>query len=389
MSEDRGLDMLDYLVLILKWKKFLILLAILISVISYFSIYFLIEKEYESSATIIPSENNSINSLTSLMKNFANLPLNMGTANKTAEMDLYNTIIYSRSSIDSIINKFDLMNDYGFILRTDAVKAVKKMIKTEITESNAFLITCRAKTPQKAADMTNYLITLLNRRVIELNVGKARSNREFMEERYKEIRENLKNSEDSLRRYQEKTGVFEAKDQTKATIEIITKLDAELASKQIELSVLEKLYGNNSSMYKNAEVTVEEFQKKLDSIKSGKGESSFLLPISTLPKDALNYLRLYRNVKINDAMLEVIIPLYEQAKFEEQKEMPILQVIDYGIPPEKKAYPPRLIMTLLITVSVLLLVIFYLIIKEIINNSTNPKVEYIRKEIFSFRKRKP
>lgn len=388
MSEDRGLDILDYLVLIIKWKKFLLLLAILIAVISYFSIYFLIGKEYESSATIIPSEESGIGNLTSLMKNFSNLPLNLGNTNKTAQMDLYNTIIYSRSTIDSVINKFGLMNDYGFKLMTDAVKSVKKMIKTEITENNAFLITCRAKTPEKAADMTNYIVDLLNRRVIDLNVGKARSNREFMQQRYKEIKENLKLSEDSLKRYQEKSGVFEAKEQTKATIEAITKLDAELASKQIELSVLKKLYGDNSSLYKNAEVTVEEFQKKLESIKSGQGVSSFLLPINKLPKEALNYLRLYRNVKINDAMLEVIIPLYEQSKFEEQKEIPILQVIDYGIPPEKKAYPPRLLMTLLITVGVLLLVIFYLIIKEIINNSTNPKVEYIRKEFFNFKTRK-
>ncbi|MCZ7614320.1 MAG: hypothetical protein M5T52_12495 [Ignavibacteriaceae bacterium] len=48
------------------------------------------------------------------------------------------------------------------------------------------------------------------------------------------------------------------------------------------------------------------------------------------------FLRLYRDIEIYTAILEFIVPIYEQAKLEEQKNIPVLQVIDYGVVPEKK-----------------------------------------------------
>ena len=84
-------------------------------------------------------------------------------------------------------------------------------------------------------------------------------------------------------------------------------------------------------------------------------------------------------------MLEFIIPLYEQAKFDEQKEIPILQVIDYGVPPEKKSYPSRVLFAVIITISSILFFLFYIIIKEILHKSTDPKIAMIKKELKVFK----
>jgi hypothetical protein len=87
-------------------------------------------------------------------------------------------------------------------------------------------------------------------------------------------------------------------------------------------------------------------------------------------------------------MLEYIIPVYEQAKFDEIKEIPVLQVIDKAVPAEIKSYPPRLLFSLIITFIIIMLTASVLFIKERILTSENPKLIFIRKEIFKFRTKK-
>ncbi len=387
MSNDRSLEFLDFLVLIIKWKKFLLALFVILLVVAYLAIYFLIKPEYKATATIIPSQEEQIGMLSSLSEKLSNLPFGLGGSTKSAQMEFYTTIIYSRTTIENLINKFNLMKEYGFESTEDAVKAVRKLIKAEVTTENAFEISVYAKTPIMAADMDNYLISLLNKSIIRLNVSKAKDNREFLEKRYTEIKNSLKNAEDSLKVFQERSGVFEAEEQTKQTIDAFAKLESELATKQVEYSVLKQVYGETSSQATNSKLTTQIFQNKVNELESKGDNSGLLLSLSSLPNKALNYFRRYRDVEIYNKMLEFIIPLYEQSKFEEQKETPILQIIDNAVPPEKKAYPPRVIFSVVITFIVLILVIILIIVKEITSNSQNPKLKFIKEEFFRFRQK--
>ena len=387
MSKDRSLEFLDYIVIIVKWKKLLFVLAIITCITAYLAVYFLIRPEFKSTATIIPSQENSIGMLGALSEKLSNLPFGLGGTSNTAQIELFNTIIYSRTTIEDVIKKFDLMNIYKFENMENAVKAVEKMIKAGSSSGSAYSISVYAKTPKLAADMTNYLVEILNRSIINLNVSKAKDNREFLGKRYEEIKTNLKNAEDSLRNYQQRSGVLEAEEQTKQTIDTFAKLEAELAAKQIENSVIKHMYGETSSQAVNAQYSLNLFQKNVNELEKNGDKNGLFLSLNSIPNKALDYFRRYRDVEIYNKMLEYIIPLYEQSKFEEQKDTPILQVIDYGIPPLKKSYPPRVLFTLIITFVVLIIVIIYLILIEVITGSTNPKIEFIRKEIFRFKQR--
>ena len=389
MSEDkRGIDILDYFLIILKWKKFLSFLAIIIFILSYLYIYFFITPQYDSTALLLPTKQGQLGGFSSLLKSFGNLPIGLGDLGESSSMDRFKTIIYSRTNLDDIIKKFNLLDDYNLESMEKAEKQLIDNIKTEVTKEDAFSITVRAISPERSSEMVNYIVGKLNTSYVDLNVRKSKDNRIFLESRYNEIKENLRIAEDSLKSYQKKSGVFIAEDQIKATIEEYAKLDAQLAQKQIELNVIEQLYAKNSSQVNSHKITVDEFTKKIKELKTNEDNNTLLLSLKSLPNKAIIYLRLYRNVKIQESMLEFIIPIYEQAKFEEQKEIPILQIIDNGVPPEKKSYPPRVLFSLLITFILLLIIYLYLLIQEIFQNSTNPKVSMIRSELRLFNKKK-
>lgn len=387
MEENKSIDLLDYIILIVKWKRFLIILSLFVALLSYSAIYFFIDEQFEATAVILPTDDKSMGvGISSMLKNLGNMPFNLGRTSKDDQLDLFVTIINSRTNLIEIIKKFDLYNEYKLFSLEKTIKSLKENIKTSVTDENSFEIKVRASSKQKAADMTNFVLDLLNKKIIELNISKAKDNRIFLEKRYDEIKTLLINSEEELKDYQEKFGVFEAKEQVKSTIEAYSKLETELAAKKVEFSVFEKIYGGQAPQTKNLKISVEEFQLMVDKIKNQGDKQSLILPITTLPQKAVEYFRLFRDVEIYTKMLEIIIPLYEQSKFEEQKDIPILQVIDYAAPPEKKSYPPRLLFTIIITFGSLLIAFLYIVFMENKELQNSEKINYIKRNIFSFRR---
>jgi capsule polysaccharide export protein KpsE/RkpR len=290
--------------------------------------------------------------------------------------------------MERLIEKFGLYKEYDFSTMEETIKEAKSNVFAEETKDNAYGITVRASSPQKAADMANFIVDQLNKTIIEMNVRKSKENKEFLATRYAEIKNNLKISEDSLTRFQQMSGILMAEDQTKASIEAYTKMEADLAAKQIELSIVKKLYGENSPQSQNTKIAVSEFGNRLNQIKNGSDNSNLLLSIKNLPSKGMKYLRLFRDVKIGQAMLEIIIPLYEQARFEEQKNIPFLQIIDNAVAPEKKAYPKRFTITLILTALTIFIMIFIIVLREVAANSADPKVKFIWNNILSFRTKK-
>ena len=59
---------------------------------------------------------------------------------------------------------------------------------------------------------------------------------------------------------------------------------------------------------------------------------------------------LYRNLRIQETLFELLTQQYEMARIEEAKDLPAITVIDEPGIAEKKSFPPRLWVTLSLTV---------------------------------------
>jgi len=72
------------------------------------------------------------------------------------------------------------------------------------------------------------------------------------------------------------------------------------------------------------------------SIESG---TDLYVPFKNLPDVGLKYLRYKRDLEIQTKLMEFLLPVYEQAKIEEQKDIPVVLVLDKAVPPQKKTGP--------------------------------------------------
>jgi uncharacterized protein involved in exopolysaccharide biosynthesis len=72
-------------------------------------------------------------------------------------------------------------------------------------------------------------------------------------------------------------------------------------------------------------------------------------PLRQLPGLAVSYTDLYRRVQVQEAVFQLLTQQYETARIEEAKDTPAVMVIDPPALPEKKSFPPRLLLALVLT----------------------------------------
>jgi tyrosine-protein kinase Etk/Wzc len=386
MNETKEFHILDYLSFVVKRKELFFCVFFASLVITYGSIYFFIEEQFEATATIIPREDDASSLAGGLLSSIKKIPFSLGSKSLSSEIDLYKTIIYSRTLMEDVIVKFDLVKIYK-LDTTDvahmekAVKRLKSEVVTKETDESAFLISVRSSTPQRAAEMTNYIVKRMNDRIIDFKISRSRDSKEFLQKRVSEVAFQLRVAEDSLRAFQERTGLLDVKAQLQGILTVHASLETELTAKQVQLGILERLYGKESPQVKDLNVQIQEYKKELSNLRSKGDPGSPMIALKKLPRASVDYLRLYREVELNNLLMEFIVPLYEQSKIEEKKDYPVLQIVDYAIPPAKKTYPPRVLFALLGACSVTLLVLLSVMLRESIGDVTDSYWITLFKEI--------
>ncbi|MBD3409529.1 MAG: hypothetical protein GF419_04915 [Ignavibacteriales bacterium] len=391
MKQEKRIDLLDHLAVVVKHKVFFAVLLIVSLGVGYLAIYFLIDERFEATARIMPADTESTQGLSSLIGGaLGNLPIGLGGmlgGGGGPSVILFETVIYSRSTLEHLIETFDLQEDYDKETMQETLEALEDDIDAGTDDDISLYIKITSRDPEKAAEMTNYLVQYLNDRVIEMNTRKSRENREYVERRLGILRGRIMEVEDSLRFYMEKSGVYEAESQVKATMEVVAELEAELATRRAELKAYERVAGKNTPQVEMLRAGVEEIEKEITKIKrGGRGTGSdVLLSLPTLPRNTVQYFRYLKEVEIQNALLEFMLPMYEQAKYNEQKDVPVVQIIDRASVPEKKSYPPRTLFSAIFALVVLLSAYLVIFLRESDALGDTEKGRYIRDNLFTFR----
>jgi tyrosine-protein kinase Etk/Wzc len=360
------MKIIDLIKIFNKYKRYILIIPLSIGIIVSFLLLFVVDEIFISVGTVKTTTKSS--GLSSVigqsLPDLGDIGDLTGSSSSSKELALYENILSSRRCIEEIVTKFNLMQEWKIKFMQDAVKNFREnclYIKKDKI-AGTMEIGFYDKYPQRAKDITDYLILQLNKINIELNVQNAKANREFIEKRYYEIKNELKKSEDSLKNYQDIYGIApEAQTKVVATTEI--QMEAELKSEEVKLDLLKKMLSPDQSEIKMQEEKINLLKKQVEDIKNSNNFSNGLT-LKGKPGIVLNYLRLVRNVEIQNKLLIYLMPLYEQAKIEEKKEMPIVLVIDSPNLPERKVKPKRTIIVLSSVFFFAILTFFFFVLIE-------------------------
>ena len=187
------------------------------------------------------------------------------------EIDRYQAILKSGRVSNAVIQKFDLVHVYGITdyPAENTLKELMNNVTFTVEDEGNLTITVCDKSPQRAADMANYYVEMLNKTNTELLVQNARGNRQFIEERYKKNLIDLSAAEDSLKAFQKKYGVIALPEQTEASIKAAAEIMGQLTIKEVQLSVLRKTQSADNSSVLAAQIEINELQNKLAQMNNG------------------------------------------------------------------------------------------------------------------------
>ncbi len=344
----------DYLFIIFKWRRFFLTILFLF-IAAGFCIAFLIPNEYKAKATITLPPESGLGGLSALIGNDNSSLASFGAklfGLSSSNEDLLLGILYSRTALENTIKKYDLMDYYG--IRDNnldrAIKAFNGDISFEPNEYGLIEINVRNKNPQTSASIANYFVTLLDSLNIQLNTTQARNNRIFIQRRYEQNLEDLKDAEDSMYQFQKQYGIIVVPEQLETAVKAAAEIEANLVETELKATLIKNQVGTNSPLYLSLKSQADELRKKVNELKNSKklsSPSNVLFPFKEMPYLSLHYLRYYREIDVQQNILQVLLPIFEQAKVEEQKSIPTILTVDKAVPPQLKDSPKRSFIILL------------------------------------------
>jgi len=328
---------------------------------------FLIPSRYDSTSRLMPPDSQSGSGLATAVAAISGSGAG-GLGGIAGELlglkgtsDTFVGILSSRTVQDKLIQQYDLKKIYRDRRMEDTRKDLAKHTDISVDRRSQIInITVTDTSPQRAAAISQAYVEELNRLVADLSTSSARRERIFLEGRLQAVSLRLEEAERDFSQFASKNTAIDIKEQGKAMVEAAATLQGQLIAAESEYEGLKQIYTGNNVRVRSVKARIDELQRQLQKL-GGKGESA--TSVADLPVDSLypsirklpllgvKYADLYRRTKIQEAVLETLTKEYELARVQEAKEIPMVKVLDVANIPDKKSYPPRLLIMFLGTVS--------------------------------------
>ncbi len=325
---------------------------------------FLIPKRYEASTQLMPPDTQSTSGMAMLAALTARAGGGFGgyvgdLLGMKSSGALFIGILRSDTVEDRLIDRFNLKKVYGARLYVDARTALSD--RTAISEdrkSGIITIKTTDRDPKRAAGLAAAYVEELDRLVAELSTSAAHRERVFLEERLQAVKKDLDEAAQQFGQFASKNAAIDIKEQGRAMVEAAATLQGQLIATEAQLEGLKQIYTDSNVRVRSIHARIEELKRQLQKLggagsesepgKSASTQSDTLYPsIRKLPLLGVTYADLYRRTKIQEAVYETLTQQYELAKVQEAKETPSVKVLDPVRVPERKSFPPRLLIMLL------------------------------------------
>ena len=352
--DDDEINLIDFIHPIYKGCKFLIIFCLTITfftgVISVFS-----EKLYNAKAVILPEvgdTNNDTGVKAAFLEQFGIAGL--GGAQTTSSA-VFGAVLKSKELAWGVLSRYDYYYVAGIVQEDDKKKLAKgfseDVIVLESKDDPSISISMQVNDPVLASDIANSYVQALDEYNLANSYTSTRRLREYIENRLIVADEELDSAQKGLREFQEKNKAISINKQAAATLNVLEELEKQRVSLELEKAAKEKFRKGPHIEIEQLDAQIEAVNKNIDRLTSSenstvplekeKGKVEFYVPLIKIP--ALNYdeSKLLLKVKAKTAVITMLTTQLEQAKLDETKDMPTLNILESAAPPEKPIKPKK------------------------------------------------
>jgi uncharacterized protein involved in exopolysaccharide biosynthesis len=281
---------------------------------------------------------------------------------------LYESLLESGTVEGHLIDRFHLQQVYHTRYRFTTAKHLARLTTiADDKKSGVITIAVQDTDPVRARDLAQAYLDELNNLLTRTSTSSAHRERVFIEGRLRSVGADLEQAQLALSEFASKNSAIDIKEQTRGLVDAGARVQGELLVEQSGLQSLRQIYGDGNVRVRETEARIAALQHDLQKMTGSsaplpsqstslnqaapgdedKGE--LYPPLRQLPRLAVPYADLYRRVRVQETVFELLTQQYEIARMEEAKDVPVVTVIDPPGVPERKSFPPRLLLALLLT----------------------------------------
>ncbi len=343
--EEEEISLLDLVVIVVRRKRLIVAVTAAFLVLGLL-LCFLLPIRYTANSTILPPQQNS-SAGAGMLAQLGNLgamaSLSGGGILKNPN-DLQVAILKSRTVEDAMVDRFHLMALYHAKYQSEARKKFEDRAKIESgTKDGLIHISVTDTNASRAAEITNGYVDEYRKFSATLAVTEAAQRRLFFEQQLIQAKDNLATSEEVLKATEQRTGLVQLDSQTRAVIESVASLRAQIATKEVQIQAMQSYATGENPDLHLAEQELVGLKAQLDKmgVSSGGQSGDLLMPKGSVPQAGLSYVRALRDVKYYETIFDLLARQFEAAKLDEARQGAVVQVVDKAVVPDRKSFPKR------------------------------------------------
>ncbi len=370
--EPDEVHLLDYLIVLAKHSRAILLTPILAAALTFIVLLFF-PNQYTSTARLFPPQQNltmaaQLISLIGISDTISGGASGSGLGNLAAGVlglkspaDVYVGILTGNTIFDNIIKRFNLKEVYDEEYIEDARAELAKRADITVSKEGLITINVTDKDRQRAAAMANAFMEELNALLQRVTEKEAKDYLAFLERELQQTAIKLAAAEDSLREFSEKSNVLQIDNQTKAMLEYIASIRAAIDTREVQIKVLRQQATPYNYDVIRLETEVKELREKLKAAEcriDANYVGDVCLPTSKVPSLGLEYFRLLREVKYQEGIYQVFAKLVEIARIDTVRSVSNINIVDNAILAEQKSKPKRGLISAIVGVLTFFIMIF-------------------------------
>jgi tyrosine-protein kinase Etk/Wzc len=367
------ISLLDIVALAVEHRRFVarfVLCACVLAIIT----SFLLPVRYEAKVALLPPSQNSSVGSALLGQMGGSMGGALGSLAALASggilknpADMYVALLTSRTVEDGLIQRFGLMKEYHKKRMSDTRKVLERRTTAAAgTKDGLIRIAVEDSSPEQAAAIANGYVDEFRKLSESIAITEAARRRLFYQQQLQQSKNNLTLAEDTMTKTQRTTGVLEIESQARALIESAAVLRAQVVAKQIEIESMKSFATDDNPNVVLAKQELAGLQAQLQKVAGSQEDTGSDINLSKgrVTEAGMEYVRAYRDLKYQEAVYELLAKEFEIAKLDEAQEGAIVQVVDTAVIPDKRAFPPRTLLTIGVTIFSFLLALFYLVVQK-------------------------
>jgi tyrosine-protein kinase Etk/Wzc len=346
--EQKEINILDYLSLLYKGRKFIILNFLILTIAAVIA-SLAMSKTYKSTTLLMPPR--EVKKGFGFAEQLASQVTTLRLGTQGSPTDMYVAILKSKTVQIALIDKFNLVDVYGVKNRDLAVNALKSSTDISITKEGIIKIDFEDKTPERSAAICNMYITMLDSVNQSVNQRASRERADFIEQMLNENDLALKQAELDLKRFQLETKAVSPYQQQRVALSVTAELEMDIMAKENELKELRsKTFTDTNPLVQDLLNKLRFREEQLHEMRFGgakNGRETLFVPLVEAPSLTIEYEKLSRRLSALGMLEQLLRNQYEESRIEQVNTTSTVSILDRARPPIRHNKPHRMFIVLI------------------------------------------